>query len=162
MDKQKEGTPGLLEFLKKHAATLPEEVVHVESWGRDVTLRGLSSRERDEFEAENLRRSRAKSGNGSSRARRGEAMEADLTNFRARLVCRHLVEGGMRVLANAAGEELIGEQPAAVIDPLFAAAQRLSGFSAEDVEELTKNSDPTEDDEPSSASPIPSDAPLKN
>lgn len=152
--------PGLLEFLSKQATTLPEEVVRVESWGRDVTLRGLSSRERDEFEADNLRRANRQAGNGASR-RRG-AVEADLSNFRARLVARHIVEGGMRILANDKGEELLGEQPAAVIDPLFATAQRLSGFSESDVEELTKNSEPTEGDEPSSDSPEPSAAPSQN
>jgi hypothetical protein len=148
--------PGLLEFLSKHSATLPEEVVHVESWGRKVTLRGLSSRERDQFEEDNLRRANRKAGsNGSSRGR--DRVEADLSNFRARLVSRHIVEGGMRVLANEKGEELLGEQPAAVIDPLFAVAQKLSGFSEADVEALTKNSEPTGVDEHSSDSPGPSD-----
>jgi hypothetical protein len=151
---------GLLDFLSKQVTTLPEEVVRVESWDREITLRGLSSRERDEFEADNLRRANRQAGNGASR-RRG-TVEADLSNFRARLVARHIVEGGMRVLANERGEELLGAQPASVIDPLFATAMRLSGLSEADVEELTKNSDPTEDDEQSSDSPVPSGALSEN
>lgn len=154
---------GLLEFLGKRQATLPEETVHVPAWDRDVVLRGLSSRERDEFEATNLRRSRAKAGNGSGARRRGaEELDADLTNFRGRLVARHIVEGGMRVFANERGEELLGDQPAAVIDPLFAVAQRLSGFSNEDIQALEKNSAATGASEPSSDSPGSSDAPSKN
>lgn len=133
---------GLLDYLTKHGCTLPEEVVHVEPWNRDVMLRGLSARERDLFEEESLRRANAKAGNG---ARRRGAVEADLSNFRARLVARHIVEDGQRVFANAHGEEVLGDQPAQVLDRLFTVAQRLSGFSAEDVEALAGNSSATDD-----------------
>lgn len=159
MSKDKDET--LLEFLSKQASTLPEEVVHVEQWGRDITLRGLSSRERDEFEASNLQRATAKSGNGKGR-RRGGNVDPDLTNFRARLVARHIVEGGQRVFANVRGEEVLGEQPAAVLDKLFTVSRRLSGFSDEDIEELSKNSEATGGSEPASDSPPTSDAPLPN
>lgn len=148
---------GLLDFLTRHGSTLPEEVVHVEEWDRDVILRGLSSRERDVFEEENLRRASAKAGNGTRK--RGVAVEADLTNFRARLVARHIVEGGQRTFANPNGEDLLGDQPAAVLDKLFTVAQRLSGFSAQDIEELTKNSEATGAGEPNSDSHPSSDAP---
>jgi hypothetical protein len=135
---------GLYDFLSKAGSTLPEETVHVEQWSRDVVLRGLSSRERDVFEEENLRRASAKAGNG---LRKREAMEPDLENFRGRLVARHIVEDGARTFANKNGEDILGDQPASVIDPLFAVAQRLSGFSAKDIEELTKNSEVTPESE---------------
>ena len=141
---------GLLEYLSKASATLPEETVHVEAWGRDVVLRGMTSRERDLFEETQLRRANAKAGNGAAR-KRGD-VQADLSNFRARLVACHVIEGGMRTLANPNGEELLGNQPAAVVDKLFAVAQRLSGFSPEDVEALSKNSEPTGDSEQSTGS----------
>jgi hypothetical protein len=152
-------TKGLLDFLAERVSTLPEETIHIKEWGRDVTLRGLTSRERDLFEEENLRRATAKSGNGT---RRRGTVEADLANFRARLVARHIVEGGQRTFANVRGEEVLGEESAAVIDPLFAAAQRLSGFSAQDIEELTKNSDATDAEGPSSDSRASSAAPSRN
>ena len=152
---------GLLEFLSKRASALPEEVVHVEHWDRDVVLRGLSSRERDEFEASNLQRANAKGGNGATR-RRGATIDPDLTNFRARLVARHIVEGGQRVFANERGEDVLGEQPAAVLDKLFTVARRLSGFSDEDIEELSKNLEATGGSEPASDSPQTSDVPLQN
>jgi hypothetical protein len=149
---------GLLDFLAKQAVALPEEIVEVPEWGRAVMLRGFTSRERDSFEEDQLRRSNAKAANGAKVG----ATVADLTNFRARLVARHLVEGGMRTFANPRGEDVLGEQPAAVIDRLFAVAQKLSGFSAQDVEELSKNSAATGADASSSASLLPSDAPSLN
>ena len=152
-------TTSLLDFLAKSTPALPEEVVHVEQWERDIVLRGLTSRERDAFEEDSLRRANAKSGNGTSK--RG-SVQADLVNFRARLVSRHIVEDGMRTFANPKGEEVLGDQPAAVLDRLFAVSQRLSGFSAEDVEQLAKNSAGTEDVASSSVSPSDSDAPSLN
>lgn len=134
-------TKGLLDYLSKAGVTLPEEVVHVEQWNQDVTLRGLSSRERDLFEEDAMKRANAKAGNGTGK--RGASVQADLDNFRARLVARHIVEDGARTFANARGEQILGDQPAAVLDRLFAVSQKLSGFSAEDVEALTKNSEAT-------------------
>ena len=141
---------GLLEHLAKNAPVLPEETVHVEQWGRDVTLRGLTSRERDLFEEDNLNRGRALASNGAGQ--RNPTIQADLKNFRARLVARHIVENGMRPFANARGEELLGDQPAKVLDRLFAISQRLSGFSAEDVEALAKNFEVIPGNEPSTDS----------
>lgn len=153
-------THGLLDYLSKTAVVLPEEAVEIAEWGgRSVTLRGFTSRERDDFEADSLRRANAKAGNG---AKRGTSVQADLTNFRARLVSRHIVEDGVRVLANAKGEELLGAQPAAVLDRLFTVAQRLSGFSAEDVEQLTKNSEATPAEDSYSSLPEHSGEPLPN
>lgn len=140
---------GLLDFLAKAGVTLPEEEVHVEPWGRDVVLRGLTSRERDLFEAEQLRRNNAKAANGASKR---QVSEPDLENFRARMVARHIVEDGARPFANERGEQILGDQPAQLLDRLFAVAQRLSGFSAEDVDALTKNSAVTPDEELSSDS----------
>lgn len=142
-------TTGLLDFLAKSAPTLPEEVVHVEQWDRDVVLRGMTSRERDDFEADNLRRANAKTANGANK--RG-AVQPDLSNYRARLVSRHIVEDGTRTFIGPEGEKILGDQPAAVLDKLFSASNRLSGFSAEDVEKLSKNSEATPGDEPSSDS----------
>ena len=68
----------------------------------------------------------------------------------------------MRTFANPKGEEILGDQPAAVMDKLFIAAQKLSGFTKEDVETLTKNSEATTGDEPSSDSPSGQDAPSVN
>ena len=125
-----------------------------------VTLRSLTARERDLYEADQLRRARANTGNGASQ-KDGE-LEADLRNFRARLISIHIIEDGIRTFANPKGEEILGDQPAAVMDKLFIAAQKLSGFTKEDVETLTKNSETTTGEELSSDSPSGRDAPLVN
>jgi hypothetical protein len=148
----------LLDYLAKAAVLLPEEDVVVPEWGdRTVTLRGWASRERDAFEEDSLQRAQKKSGNGAGRGRgQQQQMQADLANFRARLVARTIVENGVRTFANARGEEILGDQPAAVLDRLFSVAQRLHGMSDRDVEALTKNSEPTGDEDSSSSSPEPS------
>jgi hypothetical protein len=154
---------GLMEFLTNSGSALPETTVYVEAWKRHVSLRGLTARERDLFEAENLNRSRAKAENGGSKRRPAlDRLEPDLSNFRARLVSRHIVEDGVRTFANPRGEEILGEQPASVMDQLYNASQKLSGFSAEDVEVLQGNSDATDVGEPSSDSQEFSDVPLRN
>lgn len=152
----------LLDWLENNPVGLPEETVHIEQWARDVTLRGFTSRERDAFEEASLRRANAKAGNGATKRGVQQTINADLTNFRARLVAAHIVENGMRVFANNRGEELLGDQPAAVLDKLFTVAQRLSGFSVEDIESLAGNSDATDDEGSSSSSPGPSDEPSQN
>lgn len=154
-------TKSLLDHLDKNPVALPEEVVSVSEWGRDVTLRGFTSRERDLFEADNLRRSNANAGNGA-RKRGASVATADLTNFRARLVSRSIVEDGIRTCWNDRGEELLGNQPATVLDRLFTVAQRLHGMSDADVEELSGNSGATGVEGSSSDSRSDSDAPSLN
>ena len=137
----------LFDFLAQAKSALPIEIVPVTFEIEDpesgekkkvpwkVTLRSFTARERDLFEADQLRRAQANTGNGA--VPNGE-LQADLTNFRARLVSRHIIEDGMRTFANPKGEEILGDQPAAVMDKLFIAAQKLSGFTKEDVEIANK------------------------
>lgn len=150
---------GLLDFLSKQTVTLPEETVDVPEWGRAVTLRGFTSRERDLWEEDCLRRNRAKGGNGK---RSVKDADPDLTNFRARLVARSIVENGTRTCWNDRGEELLGAQPAAVLDKLFSVSQRLHGMSDADVEAMAGNSPETEEGDSSSVSHSPTDAPSLN
>lgn len=154
-------TTGLLDFLAKQAVTLPEETADVPEWGRAVTLRGFTSRERDLWEEDCIRRNHAKSGNGKKPVKAGMT-DTDYTNFRARLVARTIVEDGMRTCWNDRGEELLGAQPATVLERLFLTAQRLHGMSNADVEEMAKNSAGTEEPASASVSPSPSDAQLPN
>jgi hypothetical protein len=162
----------LFDFLAKARPAMPEQdiavvfVVENDETGEseeipwDVTLRGWTSRERDDFEADNLRRAQAKSGNGT--AKRGGNVEADLTNFRARLVSRSIIENGKRTFANSHGEQLLGDQPASVLDQLFSVCRKLHGMSDEDVETMTKNLPATADADSSSDSHSDSDEPSLN
>lgn len=103
------------------------EAVEVPEWGGTVRIRGLTGSERDEFEASIIQR-------------RGKDIEANLKNIRAKLVSLAAVdEEGNRIFTE---EDVValGRKSARVLDRLFSVAQRLSGLSSEDVEDLAKNS----------------------
>jgi hypothetical protein len=121
----------------------PGEVGH-------VRLRGLMGSERDKFEAGSLKR-----GKGGQR-------EVEIRNLRARLVaaCAINEDGGPMF---SAGDVLhLSQKSAAALDRLFKVAQRLSGLSDDDVEELVEDFDDgpsgssTSGSPPISAAPSPS------
>jgi len=102
------------------------ETVAVPEWGGDVLVRGLTGRERDAFEDESI-------------VRRGKHVEQNLKNVRARLCVRCIVDDqGNRVFDDKDADAL-GAKSGAALARIFDAAQRLSGLSAEDVEELAGN-----------------------
>ena len=110
------------------ADDLATESLDVPEWGGVVQVRELTSEERDAYEASCLE------GSGSNQRVR-------LDNIRAKLVVRSLVdEDGNRVFTDADAGAL-GKKSAAAMDRIFAVAQRLSKITAEDVEELAKNSE---------------------
>jgi len=103
------------------------EDVDVPEWGGTVRVRTMTGRERDAFEA-----SLAK-GEGKDR-------KTDLVNLRARLAGLCMVgEDGQRLFTDAEVEAL-GDKTAAALDRVFSVAQRLNGMTAQDVEDLAKNS----------------------
>lgn len=76
---------------------------------------------------------------------RGKRRDVDTANVRAKLAVRCLVTkpGGERLFTDG-DAPLIGNLPAAVLNPIFEKAQRLSGVSDADVEELGKASAPAD------------------
>ncbi len=118
---------------------LPRELVNVPEWGGSVWIRCLTAAERDAFEASML--------NTESKG------AIRMANVRAKLVCRAACnEDGSRIFLDADADKL-GRKSAAAMDRLFSVAQRLSGMSAKDVEELEKNSDSGLAEDSHSASP---------
>lgn len=112
---------------------LPRESVDVPEWGGTVYVRTLTGTERDAFEASVMA------------PRKGARMNT--ANIRARLGVLCIVdENGERLFSDRDAIEL-GKKSAPALDRIFTAAQRLNGLSAEDIEELVKNSDsdPSED-----------------
>lgn len=108
------------------AKDLPLETVHVPEWGGEVDVRGLSGADRDSFEDETVKF------NGGERV-------VNVINLRARLCARCMVdEKGERMFSEDEVAEL-GRKSGAALARVFAAAQRLSGLSPEDVKELEKN-----------------------
>jgi hypothetical protein len=104
------------------------ETIPVPEWGGEVIVKGLSGTERDSFEAESLQG-------------KGKNQTVNLVNLRARLVARSLVDAnGERLFADH-DVELLGKKSAQALSRVFDVAQRLSGLSNTDVEDLTKNSE---------------------
>lgn len=104
-------------------ADIQTEEVFVRPWNASVRLRGLTAAERDQFEASIIDRA-------------GKVRTKEL---RARLVAMCLVdEKGARIFGDDQISALAGKS-AAALDPLFAVAQRLSGMTKADIEELEGN-----------------------
>lgn len=100
--------------------------VQVPEWGGAVRVRGLSGADRDRFEA-------------SIVEQRGRKMRTNLQNVRARLVALSVIdEQGQRLFADS-DVRALGEKSAAALERVFSVAQRLSGLSDGDVEELAEN-----------------------
>lgn len=108
------------------ALDLPTEDVEVPEWGGCVRVRGMTGAERDRFEA-------------SVVEMRGKSARVDMVNLRAKLAATCMVgEDGQRLFAEQ-DVEALGAKSAAALSRVFEAAQRLSGLTGADVEELAKN-----------------------
>lgn len=108
------------------AQDLGREIVNVPEWGGEIELRGLSGTERDAFEASVVDRD-------------GDKASVKLDNLRAKLLVRCIYdEEGNRMFSDAEAVEL-GKKSGAVLARLCEVAQRLSGLTKKDVEELAKN-----------------------
>ena len=111
------------------AVDRPVETVSVPEWGGEVLVQGLTGVQRDDLEMSII------STNGK------KTPNVDMHNLRAKLCALCMVdESGKRLFADADVREL-GRKSASALQRVFEAAQRLSGLSNADVEELTKNSE---------------------
>lgn len=105
------------------AQDIVTEDVAVPEWGGTVLVRGLTGRERDQFELDLLQ------GKGRNR-------EVNLRNMRAKLVVRSVIDSdGDRVFSDADAVAL-GAKSASALQRVFRVAQRLSGLADDEVEEL--------------------------
>lgn len=110
------------------AKDLPYEDVAVPEWGGVVRVRALTGAERDRFEASIVEQR----GKGAPRL--------NTTNIRAKLVALTVVdENGNRIFTDD-DVEALGRKSAAALNRVFEVAQRLSGLTQADMEELEKNS----------------------
>jgi hypothetical protein len=104
------------------------EDVPVPEWGGSVRIRGMSGRERDAFEAASL-------------VNRKGTQELNVKNIRARLVAACAIDENGQPLFSSADVMRLSEKSAAALTRLFVVAQRLSGMTEDDVEELAGNLD---------------------
>jgi hypothetical protein len=116
------------------AKDIETEDIPVPEWGGEVRLRMLTGTERDKFEA-------------SMVETKGNKTKQNLANFRARMVAQCIVTEAGEVMFNAKDIEALGKKSAKALGRVFDACQKMNGFSASDVEELTEGFDdaPSED-----------------
>lgn len=108
---------------------LETEKVEIPQWGGYVFVRSLTGKERDDFES-------------SCVEIKGKRRETNLSNIRAKLVSLTTVDSeGKRLFSESDVAEL-GSKNAGALDAIFSVAQRLSGLSEKDVNDLAKNSHP--------------------
>lgn len=115
------------------AEDLPTEDIEVEEWGGAVRVRALTGAERDAFEQ-------------SIVEQRGKSTRVNMRNIRAKLVALTVVDADGKRLFSDKDAELLGKKSAAALDRVFEVAQRLSGLSPEDMEELSGNSEEGQSD----------------
>lgn len=96
--------------------------VDVPEWGGRVIVKTLSGNERDQFEESIL--------SGAKR---------DFKGVRAKLVALSVVDENGKRLFTFEEANVLGEKSSRALDRVFGAAQRLSGFTQKDMEELTEN-----------------------
>jgi hypothetical protein len=106
------------------------EDIPVPEWGGEVRVKGLTGRERDKFEADSL-----------AKAKKGGQREVILENMRARLVVMCATDENFQPLFERRDVMRLGEKSAVALERVFAAAQRLSGMTDEDMEEMAGNSE---------------------
>lgn len=104
-------------------------------WGGSVLVRGMTGRERDQFEV-----SLAEDSAGNVQVQRGRAggrpPGRNLVNLRAKVVVRCVVdEDGQRLFTDADAVAL-GDKSGAAVDRVFTVAARLSGMADEDAETM--------------------------
>lgn len=107
------------------ADDIPSEVVEVPEWGGSVLVRGMQGHERDSFEASMIEL-------------KGKVRSQNLRNFRSKMVARCVVDAeGNRLFADVQADAL-GKKSAAALQRVYRVAERLSGFSDDEVDELTE------------------------
>lgn len=102
---------------------LPQETVAVEEWGGEVIVRGLTAKGRDEFE---------------------QLMYDQLENrttdsVRTQLIIRCCVDENGDLLFGENDVKRLQSKSGVAVNRVFKVAQRLSGLTAKDVEEISKN-----------------------
>lgn len=106
----------------------PTETVDVPELGGSVIVRGMSGVERDAWERSLI-------------VGRGKRRDVNTDNVRARLAVRSLCdEQGNRLLEDG-DAVVLGRLRVDVLNRIFEAAQRVSGVTDEDIDELKKSSE---------------------
>lgn len=115
------------------ANDLQTEEVEVPEWGGSVLVRGMTGTERDAFEESIIEV-------------KGKKQNINMQNLRAKLISKTVVDENGNPIFTPGDVDALGKKSAAALSRVFAVAQRLSGMSDEDLDELTKNSESGQSD----------------
>lgn len=106
------------------------ELVEVPQWQGSLYVWGLTGKERDEFELGML-------------VGKGKNAEINLKNLRARLILLTAYDSddfdARRRVFEPSDLSWLGDKSAAALQVVYAVAQKLSGLSSEDVDEMTES-----------------------
>lgn len=108
------------------AKDITYEDVEVPEWGGTVRVQALSGAARDQFEAALV-------------AGKGKNRSVKLDNVRAKMVAASIVDADGKRLFTDADVRKLGEKSAAALQRVYTVAQRLSGLTDDDAEELAGN-----------------------
>ncbi len=124
-----------------NATAPPAQTVAVPELNGEVVVRGMTGTERDAFEASLIEG-------------RGKKRDLNMKNLRAKLVAYCCVdEAGKRIFTES-DVDALGTIRADVLNKLFTVAQKLSGITEEDAEDLGKPLSPAVSGSSSSASRV--------
>lgn len=113
------------------AQDIQREEVDVPEWGGVVLVRGLNGKQRDALESSMIEG-------------KGKNANVNLVNLRAKLVARSIVDEDDTRIFDDADIPALAEKSAVALNRVYEVAQRLSGITKDDVDELTKNSEATQ------------------
>ena len=120
------------------ANDIQSEEISVPEWGGTVLVRALDGEERDALEASMIQG-------------KGKNAQVNLKNLRAKLVARSIVDENGKRLFEDGDIPALAKKSAAALNRVYEVAQRLSGITPEDVDELTKNSEPAQSEDSGSS-----------
>lgn len=120
-------------FLATHAPDEEQVPLPELGDGAAILVRGLTVRERSEFERQFL-------------SKKGDRLDNRVKELRERLLiaCCRNADGSMMFTVDDL--KAIGNMSASIVERIVNVAQRLSGMSATDVDEIAKNSEQTQGD----------------
>lgn len=103
------------------------EEVNVPEWGGTVLVRGMTGKERDQFEMSVLERGH------------GGRMVPNPANMRAKVIARCVVDGDGNRLFSEQDIQALGDKNAGALDRVFTVASRLSGLGQDEEDEAKRD-----------------------
>lgn len=114
------------EILK--ADDLPVEIVDIPEWGGEVTVKGLTGKQRDAYEMQVFQYNK-----------KHNNVDWKRENMRAKLIVLSCIDEDGSLLFEESDIQALGDKSSSALDRIFEVAQRLSGITKKDVEELEKD-----------------------